>query len=341
MIWARGQGAVMGCDRDRLTEVLKTLCPMHLILDARGKITHAGPTLRRLSLGDMVGQEFHTLFELRRPLAGAGMPGLCALAGRKLHLRFRSPPMTEVKGVLAPLPDGGAVINLSFGISVADAVRDHALTHADFAPTDLTIELLYLHEAKSAAMEASQKLNLRLQGAKIAAEEQAFTDTLTGLKNRRALDHVLGRIAGADADFAILHLDLDHFKAVNDSLGHAAGDTVLQAVAKVLVDETRRDDTVARVGGDEFVLVLNRLTDRNKLQEVAERLITRLEQPVPYQGQMCRISASIGIAISNEYAHPDPARMIEDADEALYRAKEAGRGLACLHKPSPRRAALH
>lgn len=105
-----------------------------------------------------------------------------------------TPPKTEVKGLLVAGPsEGQSIVNLSFGISVVDAVSDYSLNSADFAATDLTIEMLYLVEAKSAAMEASRKLNLRLQGAMIAAEEQAFTDTLTGLKNRRAMDHVLAR----------------------------------------------------------------------------------------------------------------------------------------------------
>ena len=152
---------------------------------------------------------------------------------------------------------------------------DYALVSSDFAATDLAIEMLYLVEAKSAAMEASRKLNLRLQGAMIAAEEQAFTDTLTGLKNRRAMDHVLARLIEAGREFALMHIDLDFFKAVNDTLGHAAGDHVLQNVARIMVEETRSDDTVARVGGDEFVILFDGLTDRETLVRVAERIIQK------------------------------------------------------------------
>ena len=262
-------------------------------LDATGHITATGQTLRKLRPNiELPGQRFLELFELRRPRAITTMDGLLRSTGQKLHLQFRDPPQTGLKGVLVPLPEGGAVVNLSFGISVLDAVRGYGLTGADFAATDPTIEMLYLVEAKSAAMEASRTLNLRLQGAKIAAEEQAFTDTLTGLKNRRALDHVLARMIGAGMSFALMHLDLDFFKAVNDTLGHAAGDRVLQEVARIMVEETREQDTVARVGGDEFVLVFDAVQDVDRLNRIATRMIRKLEQPVPFQNHACRISAS-------------------------------------------------
>ncbi|MFP4275581.1 MAG: GGDEF domain-containing protein, partial [Paracoccaceae bacterium] len=155
---------------------------MHARLDAEGTIRHAGPTLRKLCDGaPPEGARFLDLFELTRPRGIASMADLAASSGTRLNLRLRGGPRTRLKGVLARVPEGGAVVNLSFGISILDAVRDYALTNADFAATDLAMEMLYLVEAKSAAMEASRMLNLRLRGAMIAAEEQAYTDTLTGL----------------------------------------------------------------------------------------------------------------------------------------------------------------
>lgn len=328
-------------ERIGIVPMLDTLCPMHLVLDSTGHIVHAGPTVKKLySEGELTGQRFLELLELKRPRIGCSMAELRAAAGLKLHLRLREAPNTDLKGVLVPLPEatglgppGGAVVNLSFGISIIDTVRDFALTSADFAATDLAVEMLYLVEAKSAAMEASRKLNMRLQGAMIAAEEQAFTDTLTGLKNRRAMDHVLARLTETEMDFALMNLDLDYFKAVNDTLGHAAGDFVLQKVARILVDETRGDDTVVRTGGDEFVLIFAKLTDPRKLSEIAARLIARLEEPMRYNEENCRVSGSIGATLSCCYEQPDLARMLEDADIALYAAKNAGRGRHVLFRP--------
>ncbi|MFC4216309.1 GGDEF domain-containing protein [Pseudophaeobacter arcticus] len=313
---------------DELTGIIDQICPMYLVVDAAGRIRFAGPTLKKLR-PDMgwKGKKFFDVFDLLRPRWVNSMDDLLKTAGSKLHMQFRESPQTSLKGVLAPLPGGkGALINLSFGISVLEAVRDYDLTSADFSPTDLTIEMLYLVEAKSAAMEASRQLNLRLQGAKIAAEEQAFTDTLTGLKNRRAMDHILNRLIGSGTDFALMHVDLDYFKEVNDTLGHAAGDAVLQSVAQVMVDCTRHTDTVARVGGDEFVIIFGGVNEPKILEALSKRLISRLEEPVPYSGRLCKVSASAGTTLSIWNAAPvEAAAMLHQADLALYAAKRAGR----------------
>src|SRR6056297_450675 len=317
-----------------LYALLDTLCPMHAVLNATGHVVHAGPTFEKLC-GDAPpeGRRFLELVELKRPKLGTGMKDLRRAGGAKLHFELRAAPRTALKGVLVSLPDSGdigpkngVIVNLSFGISVMDAVRDFSLTSADFAATDLAIEMLYLIEAKSAAMEASRKLNLRLQGAKIAAEEQAYTDTLTGLKNRRAMRPVLERLMETERDFVLMNLDLDYFKSVNDTLGHAAGDHVLQQVARRMVSETRSGDTIIRTGGDEFVLIFAALTDRDRVAEIAGRLIARLERPIPFGEETCRISASIGTSLSCDYARVDLDQMMQDADCALYAAKDQGRG---------------
>ncbi|THD75674.1 diguanylate cyclase [Thalassobius vesicularis] len=313
-----------------LSGLLDTLCPMHLVLDSDGIIVGAGPTLLKLRPDHaLVGQPLLTRFELTRPRL-TSLGALWDRQGKKLHLQFRDAPQTALKGVLMRCGPVW-VLNLSFGISVLDSIRDYDLTNADFAATDLIIEMLYLIEAKSAAMEASRKLNMRLQGAKIAAEEQAFTDTLTGLKNRRAMDHVLTRLIGVGQVFALMHVDLDFFKQVNDTMGHAAGDHVLQRAAMIMVEEVRKDDTVARVGGDEFVLILRGIQNRETLSRIAARLIDRLEQPVPYEGKECRISASLGIVLSVDYDTPSPRQMLEDADQALYASKRRGRACHSFH----------
>jgi len=323
-----------------LGDLMETLCPMHVILDETGHIVHVGATLQKLRADlPMQGARFLEVFELRRPRRVTTMDELLKSAGVKLHLRLRGAPETGLKGVLAPLSDGrGAVLNIGFGISLLDAVRDYALVSSDFAATDLAIEMLYLVEAKSAAMEASRKLNLRLQGAMIAAEEQAYTDTLTGLKNRRAMDHVLARLIGRGSDFALMQIDLDFFKAVNDTLGHAAGDHVLQNVARIMVEETRDDDTVARVGGDEFVILFDGLTECAALSRVAERIIEKLEVPMPFGEHLCQISASCGTVLSQSYDAPEAAVMLADADLALYASKNAGRAQHSFFSPQMREA---
>lgn len=331
----------MGLDPSKLGAVLDTLCPMHLVLDPTGKVVHAGPTLRKLS-PDRTPEGMHLteLLDLRRPRASDSMEALLALVGRKLHFTLRQPPRTEMKGVLVPLPapdgssaPGGAVLNLSFGISIVDAVRDYALSSADFAATDLAIEMLYLVEAKSAAMEELRRLNSRLDGARIEAMEVAFTDKLTGLRNRRALDPLMTRLSETCAPFALMHLDLDHFKDVNDTYGHAAGDAVLQAVACRLTGGTRDRDTLIRLGGDEFLLVLPDEVQETAVAGLATRLIRDIGRPIPFGERSLSVTASIGASLSKRYQPLDPAQMMHDADTALYAAKAAGRSAYRLYSP--------
>ncbi|WP_343231159.1 GGDEF domain-containing protein [Thalassovita aquimarina] len=314
-----------------MTPLLDTLMPMHLQIDHKGRITHAGPTLAKLRPDrDLRGVCLFDLFEVLRPRAIDRVSALRAQAGGKLQLRFAQPPKTALNGVLAPL-GAASVLNLSFRMPVQDGVSDYALSAKDFAATDLTVDMLYLIEAKTAAMDASQRLNSRLQGAKIAAEERAFTDTLTGLKNRRAMNNILPRLVENGIEFSLMHLDLDHFKAINDTMGHAAGDHVLQEVARIMAGLTREEDTAFRIGGDEFLLIFQGMTDRGKLQSVAGRLLSRLEQPIRFKGKPCHVSASIGIARSVDYGKPDPARMMADADAALYFSKRSGRARLHFH----------
>lgn len=318
-----------------MASALDVLCPMHVTLDPDGRMTHAGPTLCKLRPGrPLIGQPFLDLARVLRPSPAPDMAGLLRLAGARLRLELRDPPRTTLSGVLMPDGQGGALVNLAFGISIIEAVRDYTLTNEDFAPTDLAVEMLFLVEAKSSAMEMLRQMSLRFQGERLAAEERALTDTLTGLRNRRALDAVLERIASAAQPFAVMHIDLDFFKAVNDTLGHAAGDQVLQRAAAIMSDVTRGEDTVARIGGDEFVIVLDRLNDRHRIEDIALRLIRRLEDPMSFGDRRCRISASAGTAISTDYTRPDPARMLCDADAALYAAKHAGRGRHAFHQPA-------
>jgi diguanylate cyclase (GGDEF)-like protein len=317
-------------------DLLDILCPLHLGVDRDGTITHLGPTLRRIS-GEcrIIGTPFLEGFDLLRPRNVTRFADLLNGGAVPLRLVMRCRPQVTFKGLLAPHPDGAA-INLSFGISVFDAVRDFHLSGSDFAATDLTMEMLYLVEAKSAAMTASRQLNQRLRGAKDAAEEQATSDTLTGFRNRRAMDALLDRLIAAGSEFALMHIDLDFFKAVNDTHGHAAGDFVLQQVARIMVDETRSDDTVARIGGDEFVLILNGLSDRVRLDRIAARIIERLEQPILFGDRECRISASAGTVLSRDYVRPDPAEMLADADLALYSSKNGGRAQHRFFDPAMR-----
>ena len=303
------------------------LMPLHMRLDGDGIIRAAGPTVLKLrDASAILGRHVLDVFSVKHLKDPSPDQKLDMLAEGLLRVEFKTAPHTGFKASLVAIVGGGYLLNLSFGIGVLQAVSDYDLTVADFPETELTIEMLYLNEAQGAVLQESRQLIRRLQGAKIAAEEKAFTDTLTGLRNRRALDFALGRLIKVGEDFGLMHIDLDYFKRVNDTMGHAAGDYVLQHVARILVNETRGEDTVARVGGDEFVIVLKGLVDLVKMRLIGERIIEILERPIRFNGVELRIAGSIGATVSSFYAKPAPDVLMNDADAALYASKNAGRG---------------
>lgn len=325
------------------------LMPMYAWVTADGRLRSLGPTLAKICGPRAVpGMPFLDLFRCLRSACAKGAAHLAAAQDDRLAFALRDNPDTVLRGQVVSLgPGQGMLLNLSFGISAAEAVAAYGLNSSDFAITDLTVELLYLTEANAAVMGELAALNERLLRARNRAERRALTDSLTGLSNRRALELSLRRLTqggvpvherrqivdAADiSGFAVLQLDLDRFKAVNDTFGHAAGDHVLRHVGMALRAETRLTDVVARLGGDEFVLILPGFTDPQAVMKLARRIISRLESPIEYQGQMCRISGSIGIALSSDYAIADIDRMLADADAALYMSKHEGRGRAMLHR---------
>ncbi|MEJ7742493.1 MAG: GGDEF domain-containing protein [Nocardioidaceae bacterium] len=157
---------------------------------------------------------------------------------------------------------------------------------------------------------------------------QALHDALTGLPNRALfydrLEHALTRVERGDGGVAVLFMDLDNLKVVNDSLGHTAGDQLLIALAGRLRGCLRPVDTVARLGGDEFTILLEDVVNSGAPTRLAERIAEILRQPFVLSGREVYVSASIGIALSGPTKlHPDD--LLRRADVAMYKAKDAGK----------------
>ncbi|MEM7706226.1 MAG: EAL domain-containing protein [Pseudomonadota bacterium] len=157
------------------------------------------------------------------------------------------------------------------------------------------------------------------------------TDTLTGIANRLSFQEMLAAgissAARHNRKLALLYIDLDKFKEVNDSLGHGFGDQVLYQVARRLAEVIRTEDLVARLGGDEFALLLNDIVDPMSASAVAEKVLRALSAPFEYQGNQVTVSASLGIAIGD--GRMSASRTFEAADMAMYEAKKRGRNQYC------------
>lgn len=161
-------------------------------------------------------------------------------------------------------------------------------------------------------------------------ERMAYIDALTGLPNRRLFDdrlqQAIERLRRGHVGFAVHFLDLDRFKQVNDSFGHAAGDHLLRQVARRLLECVRRSDTVARFGGDEFGVIQTDIGSPEAAAALAGKLVKQLAKPFRVADHVVETAASIGVAVAQQSGDVDAARLMQAADIALYRVKRSGRG---------------
>lgn len=174
-------------------------------------------------------------------------------------------------------------------------------------------------------------------GAEEQSRHNAHHDPLTGLPNRRLfldrLDQEFKHAKRRNRPMALLFIDLDGFKEVNDGMGHEAGDTLLVGVAERLKDCVREDDTVARLGGDEFTVLLAGATQRRDVELVAQSILKKLEVPFHIAGKSVPISASIGAALIPEHAS-SPDSLLRAADEAMFKAKTSVSSRFCFYGAS-------
>jgi|GEM_PF-5760356 len=213
----------------------------------------------------------------------------------------------------------------TYWLTIIDQTKDE-ISHQELTATN---KLLKLREARL--------LNL------------ALTDQLTQLPNRAGyeikLAEVLANARTDDSIFALLFIDLDGFKYINDSFGHTTGDELLVEIASRLDATSRKSDTVVRLGGDEFAVIADPMKDQNDIMNLTERLLQECREPMWLNGRSLRISASIGVAI-----YPSDVKRIDDEDQlerleqcadlAMYRAKSSGRNKASVFKPEMLKAAI-
>jgi diguanylate cyclase (GGDEF)-like protein/PAS domain S-box-containing protein len=231
-----------------------------------------------------------------------------------------------IAGLTVEIPRAGQVPQAFWGIAVRGSTRSQPLGAVVFLsetapqPTARDVEVARLG-ARLAA------ISFERWTAQAQLVHTACHDALTDMPNRTLLldraRQVLARSSRAGSPTALLMIDLDHFKNINDSLGHSAGDQVLVEVANRLRSTVRPYDTVARLGGDEFVVLCDGLPGEAEVIRYAHRVLASLRLPINIDGHETHVAASIGIAMSADSVTPEA--LVRDADAAMYRAKENGR----------------
>jgi diguanylate cyclase (GGDEF)-like protein len=202
------------------------------------------------------------------------------------------------------------------------------------SPEDMSIEKLSCPVGESHCVLFDEVATLR---------KQVVTDPLTGLFNvrhfRKSLEHELERTRRTGMTTALMMVDLDHFKSVNDTWGHEAGNQVLQTVAQLLKDQTRKLDICCRYGGEEFAVILPS-TELMLARQVAERCLNALRETViPLDETALQVTASIGVAVADNSAQTAES-LIENADECMYEAKKGGRNQVVSKRPQPSESAV-
>jgi diguanylate cyclase (GGDEF)-like protein/PAS domain S-box-containing protein len=224
-----------------------------------------------------------------------------------------------------PLRDHGVVSSVTVLIGSPEApmgvLNVSSRTHRRFRDTDVDFLQSVAHMLGGAIGRVRYEERIR---------HDALHDALTGLPNRTLLldrlSHALERAKRENGHVALLFLDLDNLKVINDSLGHSAGDELLRAIGPRMRAELRASDTVARFGGDEFAVLCEDIDDEAHAALIAERIVQAFQDPFIVGGEQRYGSVSVGVVVTDAGSDRGPEELLSDADAAMYQAKEQGRG---------------
>jgi diguanylate cyclase (GGDEF)-like protein/PAS domain S-box-containing protein len=268
--------------------------------------------------GELVGQSTAVLFPSEEEWQAAG-----------LRAYGNTPPGgTYEKEITLRRRDGTTFICRSRGrrIDAGDVEQEWIWSYEDVTAEHQARELAAA--SRDALERAVAERTAELQTANARAQHLADHDALTGLPNRRLLEDRLKQALALSyrnrKQTAVMFIDLDRFKTINDSLGHAVGDVLLKEVAQRLVQQLREGDTICRIGGDEFMVVLPEVKRSSHVAQVAQKIIEQLSQPAVVEERELTVTPSIGIAVFPDDGR-DAETLIRNADAAMYHAKEMGR----------------
>jgi Amt family ammonium transporter len=325
--------------------LLDTAFPFHLVLDRRLRITQAGTSIQRMHDDVLVGRPFAELFVVDTPKVASSFDAFVGRPRSLFLLRSLTKAGLVLRGQVLHDPVADCLFFVgSPWVTQTSAFAALGLTLTDFAISDSVVDYVLLLQNQSSSLTEAKELAERLHETAEQLTHQAFHDALTGLPNRAMLlDHLqrsLEPAVGTPRHVALLILDLDGFKAVNDSYGHSAGDAVLGIIGQRLRTVLRGGDVVARFGGDEFALVLELGESRSEDDErttadVADRVLAVLAEPIALPSCPAitvLLSASIGIA--DAHANETAEDLLRNADLAMYSAKAHGKSRHELYAPA-------
>ena len=317
--------------------------PFHIGFDRDLRILQAGPSMRRVIGEHIVGTLITELFEIITPKLEATFDVLSRGTRSLFVLRSRANADLLVRGQMLHDVDEDVILFVgSPWVTSTSAFASLGLTLSDFAASDPVVDYVLLLQNQASSLSETQAMAEQLL-------HQAYHDPLTGLPNRSlVVEHLTGLLATSATNggrVAVLMLDLDEFKAVNDGYGHGAGDEVLEIVAKRLLAVARHGDVVGRFGGDEFTIVVGAPVENDEeMRAVAGRLADRVSAAIcaPIALRSCavhvQLSASVGIAIADEGNSAED--LVRNGDLAMYAAKRRGSGRFEHFEPSMHVATL-
>jgi diguanylate cyclase (GGDEF)-like protein/PAS domain S-box-containing protein len=312
---AVGMGLLMGRAGARRTAQFRSLVhhasDLITVVDADGRILYQSPS--------------------SEPLMGIAAD---ALVGTRLEKLVVTEDRPLLEGILADAAaEPGAAVTGGFRVRHADGSNRDVDAIVSNLLDDTSVRGLVVN-----ARDVTERSRLEAE-----LERRALFDSLTGLPNRAVfrdrLEHALARTARRPETLAVLLLDLDGFKLVNDSLGHDAGDELLVVLGGRVTGCARSSDTVARLGGDEFAILLEDAVSEESALALAERILAALKQPFEVRGREVFVSASVGIALDDGSA-AQPDDLIRNADTAMYSAKADGKGKCVVFQPAMHRRTL-
>jgi len=314
-----GELALRRPDLDVLLDAACVAVTEGLGVDASFVLEPAGPNgLMRIRAGrgwsdGFVGSEFEmsSFADERRDLYAKPV----VIADLPNDTQWRARPLRD-QGVVS-----AATVRVGPADSVAGMLGAYTFSPRRFGDRDLDFLSAVAHVLNGAV--ASLEVERRIR-------HDALHDALTGLPNRTLLlEHLTAAVERADGEgrqLALYFLDVDHLKVLNDSLGHHAGDELLRAIGPRVRSVLREGDMIARFGGDEFAVLCDDIADEAQGLRVAERLVRAFARPFEVCGEPRFCSISVGVVVSDPHGDRGPEELLSDADAALYRAKERGRG---------------